>query len=343
VQSYSLSEIAQKIDAKIQGNADIQITGLAPLQMAKAGQIAFLDNAKYRKYLQETQASAVILNPKEANNCPTTALIVTNPYVAYAKIATLFGYKPAHKPGIHETAVIGTDCVIDKTASIGPYVVIGNHVHIGANTVIESRCSLGDYVAIGNHCLLWPNVTLYHGVKIHNGVILHSGAVVGSDGFGMANDQGKWLKIPQLGTVVIYDDVEIGANTTIDRGALGDTIIEKGVKLDNQIQIGHNVHIGEYTAMAACSGVSGSTKIGKHCLISGMVGFTGHFEVADNVVITGMTMVSKAIDKPGIYSSGTAMEPHQQWKKNAVRFRQLDEMAKRIAKLEQEKKGDKNA
>lgn len=336
VKSFKLSDIAKHIHADIKGNPDKAISGLAPLQSASQEQLAFLDNSKYRKFLQATKAGAVIIHPNEQEFCPVDALIVDKPYVAYAKVAQLFAYDANIAEGIHVSAVIGNNCKIASTAKIAANVVIADDVVIADNVTIHPGCVIGQGVTIGENTTLWANVTLYHGVKLGNEIIIHSGAVIGSDGFGMANQQGEWLKIPQLGTVIIHDKVEIGANTTIDRGALGDTIIGKGVKLDNQIQIGHNVEIGEHTAIAACSGVSGSTKIGKHCMISGMVGFTGHFEVTDNVVITGMTMVSKAINKPGIYSSGTAMEPHKKWLKNAVRFRQLDDMAKKINQLEQQ-------
>ena len=336
VKSFKLSDIAKLLKADIKGNPDKIIYGLAPLQSADAGQLAFLDNSKYRKFLQATKAGAVIIHPGEQEHCLVDALIVDKPYVAYAKAAQLFAYDANIAQGIHASAITGHNCTIASTAKIAANVVIADGVSIADNVSIHPGCVIGEGVTIDENTILWPNVTLYHGVNLGKDVIIHSGAIIGSDGFGMANQQGEWLKIPQIGTVIIKDKVEIGANTTIDRGALGDTVINEGVKLDNQIQIGHNVEIGEHTAIAACSGVSGSTKIGKHCMISGMVGFTGHFEVTDNVVITGMTMVSKSISKPGIYSSGTAMEPHKKWLKNAVRFRQLDDMAKKISQLEKQ-------
>jgi UDP-3-O-[3-hydroxymyristoyl] glucosamine N-acyltransferase len=336
MKSYTLSEIAQHIGAELEGDPDKIIQGIAPLSEAQSTHLAFLDNAKYRKFLTQTRAGAVIIHPSERENCGVDVLLSSNPYVAYAKVAQLFANDPTIPQGIHPLAQIGHACHIAESASIGAHVVIGNDVTIGEGTVIFPGCYLGDGVTIGAHCVIHPRVTLYHDVVLHDRIIIHAGAVIGADGFGMANHQGEWLKIPQLGKVIIHDAVEIGANTTIDRGALGDTILHQGVKLDNQIQIGHNVEIGEHTAIAACSGVSGSTKIGKHCMISGMVGFTGHFEIADKVVITGMTMVSKSIKESGIYSSGTAIESHATWKKNAVRFRQLDEMARKIDKLERE-------
>ena len=333
-QSYSLSELASITGAQLRGNSDEVIQGVAPLEAANSGDISFLNNPKYRKHLALTRASAIVISPQHVELTDKAVLVHPNPYATYAKIAHLFAKLPKPPAGIHPTAVIGEGCRIHPTASIGPSVVIGDGVEIGENTIICANCSLGEGVTLGNDCRLWSNVTLYYGIKIGHRVQIHSGAVIGSDGFGNAKEDNKWLKVPQLGGVVIGDDAEIGANTTIDRGTIGNTILEKGVRLDNQIQVGHNVVVGEYTAIAACTGISGSVKIGKHCLISGMVGFTGHFEVADHVVITGMTVVSKSITKPGIYSSGTAIEPHQSWRKNAVRFRQLDDMAKKIQELE---------
>ena len=334
MKSFTLDEIAKFINAKVKGDPNKRITGLAALENAHDTQLSFLDNSKYRKFLSETKAGAIIIHPKDAENCLTNVLLTESPYVAYAKVANMFAYEPSIQIGINSSSYIGKNCHIADSARIGANVVVADGVHIGENTIIHPGVVIGESVEIGHDCIIWPNVTLYHQVKICNNVIVHSGAVIGSDGFGMANEKGQWLKIPQLGSVVIHDNVEIGANTTIDRGALDDTIIGKGVKLDNHIQIGHNVVIGENTAIAACSGVSGSTKIGKNCMISGMVGFTGHFEIADRVVITGMTMVSKSIKEPGIYSSGTGLESHRTWRKNAVRFKQLDDMAKKIQTLE---------
>lgn len=336
--SYTLGEIAELIGGVVQGDSTVPVRGIAPLELAKAGDISFLDNKKYRKFLASTQASAVILSPEEAASSSIPALICKQPYVGYAKAANLFNHKFAYQQGIHSSAVIGAGCTIADDVSIAAHCVIEDNVTIGSGTYIGPGCVVGQGSCLGEHCHLWANVTIYHGVNIANRAIIHSGVVIGSDGFGIANDEGKWLKVPQLGGVSIEDDVEIGANTAIDRGAMGDTLIGEGVKLDNQIQVGHNVEIGAYTAIAGCTGISGSTKIGRHCRISGMVGFTGHFEIADGTVISGMSMVSKSITQPGIYSSGTALEPHHQWRKNAVRFRQLDDMAKRITELEHQLK-----
>jgi len=329
-----LQTIADHIGAEVIGDGHYQISSLKPIHQAKAGDLSFLSHSKYQKHLSTTQASAVILTKEFVNACPCHALVVDDPYVAYAKAAQLFISNKTYAQGIHSSVVVGEDCQIDASATLLANVVIGNRVNIGAKGIIHPGVVIGDDCQIGEHVTLHANVTIYDGVTIGDNVTIHSGAVLGSDGFGLAKSDGQWLKIPQLGRVIVGNDVEIGANTTIDRGALGNTVIGEGVKLDNQIQIGHNVTIGAHTAMAACSGVSGSVTIGKHCMISGMVGFTGHFNVTDHVVVTGQTMVTKGIEKPGVYSSGTVFEPHDKWKRNAARFRQLDTLAKRIKELE---------
>lgn len=332
--SFTLAQLAEVLTAKVQGDPTVKVTAIMPLQTATTGQITFLDNPKYRKFLPDTKASAVILTEEMAEKCPCAALIVPNPYIAYAMIATLFDPKPEPKGGIHPSAIIGEHCEIDPSVTIGPNVVIGDYVKVGKNTVIQSGCVINHDVEIGNDCWLWANVTVYHGTRIGSRTIIHSGAVIGSDGFGFAFHQGKYHKIPQIGNVRIGDDVEIGANTTIDRGALGDSVIGNGVKLDNQIQIGHNVEIGDHTVIAAGTGVAGSTKIGKYCRIGGLVGFAGHITITDQVAITAMASVAQSIDEPGVYSSGIPAAPFSSWKRNMVRFQQLDGMARRITQLE---------
>ncbi len=330
---YTLSEIAKAAGAELQGDPAAVISGISALNQAKSGHLTFLDNPRYRKYLTNTQATAVILTKNDLADCATNALITNNPYAAYAKIARLFESAPNSVAGVHPTALIGEDCQIDPTASIGAYSVIGTGVTIGANAIIGVHCTLANHSALGAETRLWNNVTLYHNVVIGKRVIIHSGAVIGSDGFGNANEQGKWLKVPQLGSVRIGDDVEIGANTTIDRGAIGDTIIEEGAKLDNQIQIAHNVQIGAHTAIAACTGIAGSTKIGKYCLIGGGVGMAGHLEITDKVMITGMSSVTHSIKQPGVYSSTMSVMPQQEWWKALAYFRKIAELAKKWRKL----------
>ena len=331
---YRLAELAAVSGAELVGDADCIINGLAPLNKAQAGQLSFLDNAAYRPHLKTSQASAVVISPADANDCTMHALITEHPRQCFAKLAALFVYKPSQFSGIHPTAIIGSGCKIAATASIGPYCVLGDNVVIGENTVVSATCFIGDSCTVDADCYLWPRVTLYHQVILGKRVIIHSGAVLGSDGFGMVNEQGVWRKIPQLGGVTIADDVEIGANTTIDRGTLENTVIETGVKLDNQIQIAHNVVIGAHTAIAACVGIAGSTRIGKHCMIGGATGIGDHLEIADGVMMTGMTMVTKSIHKPGVYSSGTGFQENHKWHKNVARFKQLDDIVRRLLELE---------
>lgn len=330
----TLAELAQHVGGQVQGDGAAIITGISTLQSAQVGQISFLANPRYRKFLQTTQASAVILAEDYAAECPSNALIVTNPYVAYARIANLFVGSLVCDNGVHPTAVVSAGVRLGARVTIGPHSVIGEGAVLGNDVWIGAGCVLGRNVAIGADGRLEANITLWHGTQIGQRVLIHPGVVVGADGFGLANDNGVWIKVPQLGRVRIGDDVEIGANTTIDCGALEDTVIEDGVKLDNLIQIGHNVHIGAHTAIAACTAVAGSTKIGKYCGIGGTVGIVGHLDIADHVQITGMSMVTQSISAAGVYSSGTPLEPNSQWHKNFARFKQLDEMWRRIKQLE---------
>jgi len=334
--SFTVKQLADHLQADVQGDPQTLITRLATLASAQTGDLTFYHNPKYYHQLKTTQASAVILSKNESIDCPTTALIVDHPYQAYAAVAQLFEKRPAVHPGIHASAVVAPDAVIDPSASIGPLCVIGKGVVIEKNVVIGAACAIEEESTIGEGSHLYPHVTIYHHVSIGKHVIIHSGAVIGSDGFGMAKDQDKWLKIPQLGSVRIGDSVDIGANTTIDRGAIDDTIIEDHVILDNQIQIGHNVHIGARTAIAGCVGIAGSTHIGSDCLIGGATCINGHLAIVDRAIISGMSMVTHSIDKPGIYSSGTGIQANSQWRRSVARFHQLDQMAKRLNRLEKQ-------
>ncbi len=331
---FTLGDLAERLGGTVRGAADKPINGLATLQDAGPQQLSFLANPQYRKFLAHTQAAAVLLTAKDAEGYAGDALIVANPYLAYAELSHLFDRKPKPLPGIHSTAVIAEDAQIDPSASIGAFAVIESGAMIGADVTIGAHCVIGARSRIGTGGWLAARVTVYHDVAIGQRVVIQSGAVIGGEGFGFANEKGVWQKIAQIGGVTIGDDVEIGANTTIDRGALADTQIGLGVKLDNQIMIAHNVQIGDHTAMAGCCGISGSTKIGSHCMIAGGVGMVGHIEVCDNVFVTGMTMVTRSITEPGSYSSGTAMQPAADWRKSAARIRQLDEMARRLQQLE---------
>jgi UDP-3-O-[3-hydroxymyristoyl] glucosamine N-acyltransferase len=332
---YTLAELVTGLDATIKGDPEYVISGVCTIQQARPECITFLANPLYKKFLAATQAGAVILTESESVDCDTNAIISRDPSYTYAKIAAYFEQKPQQEVGIHPSVVIGQDCQIDPTASIGPHCSLGDGVKIGAGVVIGSNCSISANVEIGDNTKLDSRVSLYHHVKLGKRVIIASGAVIGSDGFGLAKHKGVWQKIPQLGRVIIEDDVEIGANSTIDRGAIDDTVIEKGAKLDNLVQVGHNVRIGEYTAIAGCVGIAGSSVIGKNCLIGGQAGVAGHINIADNVMITGSSAITKSIREPGIYSSGVGgVVTNQEWRKNSARVHRLEQMAQRLKALE---------
>lgn len=328
-----LAELAEQLNVEFKGSPDLEITGLATLTEARAGDASFFHNAKYRAELLATQASVVIVPQEAVDLCPCAALISTNPYLTYAKLAAHFAYQPKRSPGVHPTAVVDSSCKLGTGVSIGAHVVIEAGVSLADNVVVGPGCFLGENVTIGADTQLDARVTLYHHVTIGQRVHLASGVVIGSEGFGNALEQGQWTSVPQLGSVIIGNDVTIGANTTIDRGALADTLIGNGVRLDNQIQVGHNVEIGDHTAVAACVGIAGSAKLGKHCMIGGAACINGHIEIADQSIITGMAMITSSITKAGVYSSGTGFMESQEWRKNAVRFRQLDKLARQVRTL----------
>ncbi|MBD8122870.1 UDP-3-O-(3-hydroxymyristoyl)glucosamine N-acyltransferase [Pseudomonas lutea] len=332
--TITLGQLAEFLGATLRGPADKHITGLATLQEAGPDQVSFLANPQYRKFLATTHAAAVLLKPADAEGYTADALLVPDPYLAYARISHLFDPKPKAPVGVHPTAVVAEDAFVDPAASVGAYAVIESGARIAAGVTIGVHCYIGARSVIGEGGWLAPRVTLYHDVRVGQRVVIQSGAVLGGEGFGFANEKGVWQKIAQIGGVTIGDDVEIGVNTAIDRGAMDDTRIGNGVKLDNQIQIAHNVQIGDHTAMAACVGISGSAKIGKHCMLAGGVGLVGHIEICDGVFVTGMTMVTRSITEPGAYSSGTAMQPAAEWRKSAARMRHLDDMARRLQQLE---------
>jgi len=332
--SYSLSQIASHIGAELQGDGNHQITGLNTLQEAGPAELSFLANQSYRHFLAETSAGTVIIKESELARYAGNALVMDNPYLGYALASSLFDSTPVIESGIDTSAVVAASAKIASTAAIGPNAVVGEGVIIDEHSQVGAGTVIGDGSIIGNHCRIAANVSIYHGVSIGDYTIIHSGAVIGGDGFGFAHNQHHWVKIYQLGGVVIGDRVEVGACTTIDRGALGDTVIEDGVILDNHVQIAHNVHIGENTAMAGCSGISGSTVVGKNCIFAGRSGVVGHITICDGVQITGGTIITKSLDQPGSYSSGTAFSKTGEWRKNAVRFNQLDDLSRRIKQLE---------
>lgn len=332
--SLTLGELAERSGAGLHGDAALPIEGVCTLQDGRAGCIGFLANPHYRRYLAGTRAAAVILGADDVSACPVPALVSSNPYATYARVAALLNPPSATTPGVHPSAVVSADARIDPTASIGPLCVIEAGAEIAQGVVIGPGCVVGRGTRIGADTRLVANVTLCHGVQLGVRCLIHPGAVIGSDGFGIANEGGRWLKVPQLGSVRIGDDVEIGANTSIDRGALDDTVIADGVKLDNQIQVAHNVQIGAHTAVAGCVGISGSAKIGAHCMLAGGVGVVGHLEIADGTVVTGMSMVTKSITERGVYSSGLAAMPGEQWNRIVARLKRLDDMARRLQALE---------
>lgn len=334
----TLAELADFIKAELHGDPECCIKRIATLEAAREGDVTFLCNRRYQKYLNGTRASAVILSSENQAACPTNALVTSNPYLAYARAIELLNPAKAVQPGIHPSASVSPDAELDTSVSIGPQAVIGEGAQISARVFVGPGCVIGENVRIGEDTRLVANVTVLDGTVIGRRNIIHPGVVIGSDGFGMANDDGVWVKIPQIGNVMIGNDVEIGANTTIDKGALGDTIIEDGVKLDNQIQIGHNVRIGAHSAIAGCVGIAGSTTIGKRCTIGGGAGIGGHIHIADDVVITGMSAVGNSIKKPGGYASSIPVAEHRIWRKNVARFLHLDDMARRLMALEKDVK-----
>jgi UDP-3-O-[3-hydroxymyristoyl] glucosamine N-acyltransferase len=332
--AYSLREIVGRLGGEVVGDPKTTVRRVASLASATPDSITFLADERYAPQLGRSRAGAVIVGESARGATSIPRVVCSNPYAYFARVVRLLNPPADVRPGRHSTAMIDPSAVIASDAEIGPFVVAGRNVRIGKGSVIGAGCCLGDDTRVGDHARLFANVTVYHGCAIGDRVILHSGVVVGADGFGIAIDGGRWVKVPQIGGVVIGNDVEIGANTTVDRGALEDTIIEEGVKLDNQIQIAHNVHIGAHTAIAACTGVAGSTKIGRHCKIGGASGIAGHIVIADHVEISAYTAVTKSIERPGRYTGVYVFEPHAQWRKNAVQLRHLGRLAERVRALE---------
>jgi UDP-3-O-[3-hydroxymyristoyl] glucosamine N-acyltransferase len=327
-----LGELAVRFGCRLRGDPEAAVERVATLEAAQPGSVTFLANARYRRFLRSTRATAVILEARHAADCPTATLLADDPYALYARVATLLHPAPVAAPGVHPSAVVGSDCTIPATASVGAQVVLESGVRLGERVAIGPGCVLQSGVAVGDDSRLVAHVTLCRGVQVGRRVLLHPGCVIGSDGFGFAMDVDGWVKVPQLGAVNVGDDVEIGANTTIDRGAIDDTVIEHGVKLDNQIQVGHNVRIGAHTAIAGCVGISGSTTIGRRCQIGGKVGIAGHLNIADDVVVTGLTMVSRSLTRPGVYSSALPAQESRLFRRNAARFRHLDEWYRRSSR-----------
>ncbi len=331
---WTLASIAKQIGGTVKGQLEYPISGLGTLKNAQSHQLSFLANPLYRSALASTQAGAVLLRAEDAENYQGQAIIVASPYAAYAQLTHFFDQTPKGIVGIHSQAIVSDSAKVSETAVIAACAVISDEAVIGDGTIIESGAFIGARVKVGKNCRIRANAVIHHDCVLGDRVTIHSGAVLGDDGFGFAPHQGRWFKIAQIGRVVVHNDADIGSNTTIDRGALDDTIIHEGAIIDNQVQIAHNVEIGAHTAIAACCGISGSSKIGAHCVLAGGVGLVGHIEICDNVHITGMTMITKSITQAGSYSSGTAFDSTDNWKKMAVRLRKLDDMAKRLRELE---------
>ena len=329
----TVRELAEYVHGTVIGDDQIVITAVAGIEDAEPGQITFLANPKYRAQLQQTRASAVIVAP-QVEISGLTVIQVENPYLAFAQVLTLFATKRHPPVGVHETCIIGEGTTLGEQCALGAHVIIGKHVRIGEQTVIYPGVVIGDHVTIGAETLIYPNVSILQDVSIGNRVIIHSGAVIGSDGFGFAPDGAQYYKIPQVGTVVIEDDVEIGANVTIDRAALGKTHIQRGVKIDNLVQIAHNVVIGEHSILVAQVGISGSTKVGKHVTLAGQVGLVGHIQIGDNVVIGAQSGVAKSVPDRTMLSGSPAVE-HNLWRKSQVSLLKLPEALKTIRSLAQ--------
>ena len=335
--AYTLAELALLLGCSIAGDGQTRVIGVCPLSPGRPDHISFLVNPAYRRLLDRTEAAAVVLSEADAAACSVPALISANPHLTFARLAELFVPVRQAKAGVHAMAVVSPTARIHPEAEIGPHCVIEGGVEVAAGAIIGPHCVLAEDAQIGPHSRLVARVYIGPGTRLGGHCVIHPGVVIGADGFGFARDGERWVKVPQLGSVRIEDNVEIGANTTIDRGALEDTVIEEGVKLDNQIQIGHNVRLGAHTAIAACSGISGSTVIGRRCMIGGGVGMNGHLQIADDVIITGMTMVTHSLHTAGIYSSGIPVDDNRRWQRNVARFRHLDALAGRVRRLEHDR------
>ncbi|KRG63015.1 UDP-3-O-(3-hydroxymyristoyl) glucosamine N-acyltransferase [Stenotrophomonas humi] len=335
--THTAQELADRFGLQVHGDPSVVIHGVATLAHAGPGQLTFLANPRYRAQLADSQASIVVLRADDAESAPGTALVAKDPYTAFARIGALFETMPVREPGIHPSAVIDPSAQVAATAHIGAFVSIGARSVIGESCIIGPGSVIGDDCTLDSACELLARVTLVARVKLGKRVRIHPGAVLGGEGFGLAMDGGRWIKVPQLGGVRIGDDCEIGCNSCVDRGALEDTVLDEDVRVDNLVQIAHNVQIGAHSAIAGSTGIAGSAKIGRYCLLGGAVGVVGHLEICDHVVITGKSVVRNSITEPGEYSSGTPLTDNRTWRKNAARFKQLDALARRILAVSKEK------
>ncbi len=330
-----LGDLVGRLGGRLKGDPALEVRGVAALATAAPGMLAFLANSRYRYQLATTRASCVILAEADLPDCPVAAIVADNPYAYYARAAALLAPAGSVVAGVHPDASVAPGAAIAPDAWVGARATVGEDVQVGAGAFIGPGCVLGEGVTVGARSRLTANVTVIAASRVGADCVIHPGVVIGGDGFGIAWDGERWLKIPQLGSVRVGDHVEIGANTAIDRGAIEDTVIEDGVKLDNLIQIGHNVRIGAHSVIAGCTGVSGSATIGARCQIGGQVGIAGHISIANDTVVTGKCVVNHSIHEPGgRYSGALPMDESRRWQKNSARFRALDKMARRLARLE---------
>ncbi len=335
---FTLPEIAARLGGDLRDDNGVVIRQVASLASASADQIGFITDDRYLPMLAETKAGAVLVSPRHADATALPRIVTDNPYAYYARVTALLNPGPVAVVGIAASASVAPDAVVAMSACIGENAVIAGGAVLGEGVVVEPGCFVGEGAEIADGAVLHANAVVYHGCRIGKRSIVHSGAVIGADGFGHANDRGQWVKIPQIGRVVIGDDVEVGANTTIDRGALDDTVIEDGVKLDNLIQIGHNCRIGAHTVIAGCVGIAGSAKIGRHCRIGGAAMILGHLEIADEVTISPGSMITRSIAKSGTYTALMPFQAHGEWLRTAAHIRHLDGLVERVARLENELK-----
>ena len=329
-----LGELAVRYGCELRGDPDAVVDRVASLDAAGEGSLSFLANPQYRRHLASTRATAVVLDEASAADCTVAALVARNPYATYARIAQLLHPRPLPAPGCHPSAIVEAGAQVDPTASIGAGALVQSGARIGPRASIGPGSLVLSGASIGADSMLVAHVTVCDHSVVGERCVLHPGAVIGGDGFGHAPDRDGYVRVPQIGRAVIGNDVDIGCNSNVDRGAIGDTVIGDGVRIDNLVQIGHNVRVGEHTVIAALVGISGSTVIGRRCMLAGQVGVAGHLEIADDVILTGRTMVTASIRKAGVYSSGIPADEARRFRRNAARFTRLDELARRVRALE---------
>lgn len=336
MKTYTLAELAAEVSAEIRGPNHGIIRGLGTLLTAGPEQLTFLANPKYRTHLATSQAGAVLCRAEDAAQLKVPALVVKDPYLAFAKLSQLFSVAPKAPVGVHPSAVVAETARLGAGVSLGAGVVVEADAVLGEGVVVQANSVIGEGVELGANVRVYPNVTLYHGVIVGEGTVIHAGSVIGADGFGFAFGEGRWHSVAQVGGVRIGRNVNIGANVTIDRGAIDDTVVGDGVILDDQVHLGHNVTIGEHSALAGKAGISGSSHIGRYCMIGGAVGLAGHLTLADKVNVLGMTLVSKSLTQPGTYGSALPADNEKRWRRNTARFRKLDELYRRVVALEKQ-------